>query len=159
MPGLYAPDFGSKHYDAGGTSVEQTNAILEEDPSDTFMRAFVRTPLATSPAHRLLVAVLETALHLVVTTRPHRRRTSQPYQEAFTWVFSDADHEFSIVYILEHLHLDQHLRPLREGVLRKLAANDHRPLLIQSRSAERKRQPRKALHDAKGPYYEHERNP
>lgn len=135
-----APNFGSKNYDAGGVSIEQTNGILEEDPADEDAQPFRRRQTRTlCPEHRLLMALLETALHLVVTTPAHRRRTSTPWQEAHDWIFSDEVHIFSFRYALEYLDLDVSLPQIRRGIQWKLAANDRRPLLVQSRSAERKR--------------------
>lgn len=146
---LSAANFGGAQ--DPGFSVEQTNAVLLPDPLDEDATPFRRRQVrALCPEHRLLMALLETACHLVVSMAPHRRRTSLEWQEAHTWIFSDADHAFSFVYACQHLDIDYDMRRMREEIRRRIAANDRRPLLIQSRSAERKRGSGRVT---KRPYY------
>lgn len=143
-------NFGGQGSNAGGVGVEQSNAILQEDPVDEQALPFRRRRVQTvMPEHRLLMAVLETALHCIVSTAPHRRRTSILWQEAYDWVFSDENHLFSFLFACEHLDIDQSATNIRRGITMKLERGDRRPLLFQSRSAGKRRT------NTKRPYYTH----
>lgn len=126
----------------GALAVQLSNSLLHEDPSDPYTSPFQRTQLqALCSEHRLLMAVLETALHNLVFTRPHLRRCSSTYQEDYAWLWAETDAPFSYKYILQHLGMDMFIDQLRRAIQQRIDAADRRSLLIQSRHAKRPRSP------------------